>query len=50
MGEEVDIEEGRDICLVCAKAVTFLAIGKCGHPICSMCTLRLRLKSKEKDW
>ena len=39
-----------EACLVCAKPIKYLAVGKCGHPICSLCAMRLRIKSKEKDW
>ena len=45
-----DMDDGDETCLVCAKTVKFLAVGKCGHPICSLCALRLRLKSKDKEW
>jgi hypothetical protein len=37
-------------CPICSNEFSaYMAIGLCNHPICSLCTLRVRLKSKNKD-
>ena len=37
-------------CTICAEEnVSFLAIGQCNHPICSICALRIRFKTKSFD-
>lgn len=36
-------------CTICSDEVTFMAVGACNHPVCSVCSLRLRFKSKNDD-
>lgn len=36
-------------CTICSDEVAFLAVGTCNHPICSLCSLRLRFKNKNDD-
>ena len=36
-------------CMICAEPSEYYAIGDCNHPICSICALRMRFVSKEKD-
>ena len=37
-------------CTICAEEnISFLAVGPCNHPICSMCALRIRFKTKSFD-
>ena len=37
-------------CTICAEEnIPFLAVGPCNHPICSMCALRIRFKTKSFD-
>jgi hypothetical protein len=38
-----------EMCLVCAEEMIYAAIGPCHHPICSICALRIRFKSKDKS-
>lgn len=38
-----------EMCLVCADEMVYTAIGACQHPICSICALRIRFKSKDKS-
>jgi hypothetical protein len=36
-------------CIICANdAVEFVSVGQCDHVICSLCALRLRVKSQDK--
>jgi hypothetical protein len=38
-----------EMCLVCADEMVYATIGACQHPICSICALRIRFKSKDKS-
>jgi transcription elongation factor Elf1 len=35
-------------CTICTDSSPYFAVGKCNHHICSMCAVRMRLKSKDK--
>lgn len=36
-------------CVICAdEDVRFMAVGSCDHPICSLCSMRIRIKSLDK--
>ena len=37
------------ICPICSNASEFVAVGICNHSICSICALRMRVKSNEKS-
>jgi len=39
----------RPQCPICVDDVQFVAVGRCNHHICSMCALRMRVKSKNKQ-
>ena len=43
-----DVEEEGELCLLCANTMKCGAIAKCNHPICHICAIRLRVKSKDK--
>lgn len=37
-------------CLICATDhVNFVSVGPCEHPVCSLCAMRLRIKSHDKN-
>jgi rubrerythrin len=36
-------------CLICANEVEYLAVSSCFHAYCSVCALRMRIKSKDKN-
>eukprot|EP01041_Mallomonas_annulata_P000782 gene782-1509_t len=40
--------EDRPCCMLCADTVHCWAIGQCNHPICSLCAVRVRIKSKDR--
>jgi hypothetical protein len=47
---EDEVHQFQGSCPICSSDhVAFLAIGACRHSICSVCALRLRMKSKDKN-
>jgi hypothetical protein len=36
-----------EACILCASPLDFVAIGHCNHPVCSVCSLRLRLRLQD---
>lgn len=45
---EQEQEEG-ELCLLCAEVVVWAAVGRCNHPICHLCALRMRVKNNDKS-
>ena len=45
--QEKEEEEG-ELCLLCAEVMTWAAVGRCNHPICHLCVLRMRVKNDDK--
>ena len=41
--------EINQMCIICSENRTFLSVGSCNHPICSICSLRMRFKSHESS-
>jgi hypothetical protein len=37
------------VCVICDGSMDYVAIGPCDHPICSLCSLRMRVKSHDKN-
>jgi len=44
-----DEKEDFSICIICTENVLLYAVGKCDHPICYKCSLRLRLLYGTKE-
>ena len=38
-----------EFCILCATPLSYAAIGLCNHPVCSLCSMRLRLRSQDKN-
>jgi hypothetical protein len=45
----LSMAEPRFTCMICTESSEFYAVGNCNHPICSICALRMRFVSKEKE-
>jgi hypothetical protein len=50
----VQLVHGKDLtkfyCVICASDIcSFAANGQCDHPICSLCSMRIRVKNKDKN-
>ncbi|KAH6596723.1 hypothetical protein BASA61_003417 [Batrachochytrium salamandrivorans] len=46
----VDAEnDDAEVCFICAEPVKYYAMGICNHPICHICSLRLRALYKQRD-
>lgn len=43
------ISTGLDCTICSSEDVQYFAMGHCNHPICSLCAMRLRVKSKSHD-
>lgn len=44
-----DLKHAAVACVICADDnIRFAAIGSCDHPICSLCSMRIRVKTLEK--
>jgi hypothetical protein len=41
--------EYEQICIICSEKRTFFSVGICNHPICSICSLRMRCKSNDNS-
>jgi hypothetical protein len=37
------------ICVICSEKRSHFAVGSCNHPVCSICSLRMRHKSHNQD-
>lgn len=42
-----DEDEG-EMCLLCTNTITCAAVGRCNHPICHICSLRMRVKTGDR--
>lgn len=43
-----DHESAELSCPICTDVATYFAVGKCNHHVCSLCAVRIRVKSKDK--
>ncbi|KAI9328314.1 hypothetical protein DFJ73DRAFT_861853 [Zopfochytrium polystomum] len=47
--QEADNSTEMDACLICADPITYRAFGECNHPVCHLCSLRLRALFKDQN-
>lgn len=40
--------ESGNFCVVCCEDIEIFAVGQCDHPICYVCSVRMRVLGKEK--